>query len=423
VNVTETPSVVKDIVESAEERELWIVAREHERPPFFHEGKGGDTRLARAIRVCFDGKITPNSDGSYTVEGSAGRTYRVTNSCSCPQSQISKSKFCYHYVAVCLYIEWQKRLRPAQPLALGTLRPGTLPLPPVTVDERLAQAAADAMDHVYDALPVPQEDRMTEDAEHYIPEPDDAPVAILEGSGDDFPSMGSPATLNARPLLPSLDAHALEQSMQAWSAQRQVVKRFLQQELVEGTDYYTLRIKGRETKPALSKAGSEKFMALFQLHATFAQDTATWTMLGQPQGTLCYVCTLLTRSGEVVGEGRGARTVQQDNGDINKAVKMAQKSSCVDAILRTGALSDVFTQDEDSIPGATVEAPASPARPSPARPTAQDLRSRIWSRVQELAPEARTREAVEVFIQARTGMDLHPDLYQAIYTRLSEVAR
>ena len=408
-----TPNVVKDIVDSADERELWIVGREFERPPYFHAGKGGDTRLARALRLCIDEKITPNSDGSYQVEGSHGRSYRVGDSCSCPNSQKTSTKWCYHAVGVAVYVEWQRRLRPVAPVELGTLRPGTLPLPPTTVDERLAQAASVARDHVYDALPVPQEDRMADDT--YIPEPDidDAPVTILEPA--------APPTPVTRPLpgpvlLPALDARNLEQSMQAWSDQRKVVRRFLQQELVEGTDYYTLRIKGRETKPALSKAGSEKFMALFQLHASFEQDTATWTMLGQPQGTLCYVCRLHTRSGELIGEGRGARTLQQDGGDINKAVKMASKSAMVDAILRTGALSDVFTQDEESIPGATVE----PVKPATPKPTGQEYRQRIWARVQALAPEVKTREQVEAFLKERTGMDLHPDLYQAILSRLQE---
>ena len=57
------------------------------------------------------------------------------------------------------------------PVALGTLRPGTLPLPPTTVDERLAQAPLpsiqpspwhDARLHRVDE-PHAQEDRMPDD--------------------------------------------------------------------------------------------------------------------------------------------------------------------------------------------------------------------------------------------------------------------
>ena len=57
-------------------------------------------------------------------------------------------------------------------------------------------------------------------------------------------------------------------------------------------------------------------------------------------------------------------------------------------------------------------------KPTPA--SRRGIRQRIWAKVQELAPEARTREAVEAFIKERTGMDLHPDLYGAVLARLTE---
>ena len=113
--------------------------------------------------------------------------------------------------------------------------------------------------------------------------------------------------------------------MQAYAAQRAVVTRYIKEQMTEGVDYYTLTIKGRVSKATLSKAGSEKFLSLFQLSAQFQQDEATWRMLGSKDGLLCYTCMLMTRSGEVIGEGRGARSVTQDGGDINKAIKMATK--------------------------------------------------------------------------------------------------
>ena len=123
----------------------------------------------------------------------------------------------------------------------------------------------------------------------------------------------------------------------------------------------------------------------------------------------------------MVGEGRGARSLKKDGGDANKAIKMAEKSAMIDAVLRTGALSEVYTQDIEDLQ----EEPAksAPVKPNPLPSTSQELRQRIWAQVQERAPEARTREAVEAFIKERTGMDLHPDLYGAILTRLSEVGR
>src|SRR5215510_8361876 len=111
VRVTNSNPVVQDLMATDAERDLMIIAKEHERPPYWfpHEPAIGN-RLQRATRVVLDGRIQPNSDGSYTVEGSEGRTYRVADSCSCPQSQHGKSKWCYHSVAVALYLEWHRRL-------------------------------------------------------------------------------------------------------------------------------------------------------------------------------------------------------------------------------------------------------------------------------------------------------------------------
>lgn len=390
--------------------------------PYWHTDEKAPARLDRACELVRNSRVLLQDERLASVYGST-KAYDVTGfHCTCPQSQKGQSAWCVHAVAVKLARTLAEQApRPVAPVDPGTLRAGTLSLPPaqeddadmlghgspvddetlrlplapVTIDERLAAVPA-------------QEARMPAPESEYIPEPEDAPVAVLDAPAP--PPVTRP--LPGPVLLPSLDARTLELSMQAWSAQRQVVKRFLQQELVEGTDYYTLRIGGKATKPALSKAGSEKFMALFQLHATFSQDSATWTMLGQPQGTLCYVCTLHTRGGELIGEGRGARKLQQDNGDINKAVKMAQKSAMVDAILRTGALSDVFTQDLDDAP----ETPVATA--TKAKPTSQDLRQRIWAMVQAQAPEVKTRDAVEAWVHQETGYALHPDHYLAIVAAL-----
>ena len=209
----------------------------------------------------------------------------------------------------------------------------------------------------------------------------------------------------------------LEAALQVWTTERAVVQRFLKQELKANIDYYTLRIGGKDSKPSFSKAGAEKVLGWLKLQASFQPDTGTWEMLGRPQDLLCYVCTLRTRSGEIVGEGRGARSLKKDNGDVNKAIKMAEKSSMVDAVLRTGALSDVFTQDLEDMP----EEHATPAPvqlSAPAKPTSQAYRQRIWAMVQAQAPHVTTREAVEAWIHQETGYVLHPDFYREIIESL-----
>ena len=413
MSIAATSSLTQELMETEQERTFWEVVRHHERPPYFSANEGIGNRLARAARVVTDGRLTPNSDGSYTVEGAEGRTYRVREHCSCPDSTYRKERGpCYHEIAVVLYVEWQRRLRPVAPVNLGTLRAGTAPLPddddtlgngypvddetlplplgPQSVDERLA------------ARITPQEDRMPQD--EYIPEPemDDAPVAVLEprnGMSHDTPM--------ATPL-----ATALVQ----WSAQRQVVKEFLSRELREGIDFYTLQIRGKASKPSLSKAGAEKFLGLMQLQASFAPDLGTWEMLGKPTDQIMYVCQLRTRNGEIVGEGRGARSLKTDGGDINKAVKMSEKSALIDAVLRTGALSDAFTQDLESEEDR-------PAPAQPARPSSSELRSKIWALVKAADSTITTREACEAYVQRRTGLTLEPDHYAQIVGQLEGAGR
>ena len=224
--------------------------------------------------------------------------------------------------------------------------------------------------------------------------------------------MGQTATSALRPRTPQVDD--LEAALQVWTTERAVVQRFLKQELRANVDYYTLRIGGKDSKPSLSKAGAEKVLGWLKIQASFTPDTGTWEMLGRPTDLVCYVCTLRTRSGEIVGEGRGARSLKKDSGDINKAMKMAEKSAMVSAVLRTGALSDVFTQDLEDMQ----EEPAKVAKPNPLHPSA-DLRQRIWAKVQELAPDVKTRDAVEAWLTKRTGLDLHPDNYAQILGQLT----
>ena len=57
------------------------------------------------------------------------------------------------------------------------------------------------------------------------------------------------------------------------------------------------------------------------------------------------------------------------------------------------------------------------------QPSEKDLRQRIWKIVQYRAPEVKSREAVESYIQEHTGMALHVDLYSAILSRLEQEGR
>jgi hypothetical protein len=63
-------------------------------------------------------------------------------------------------------------------------------------------------------------------------------------------------------------------------------------------------------------------------------------------GAFAYVCQLIDRQGQVVGQGRGvAESRETSLTSANMAVKMAEKRAYVDAMLRAAGLSQYFTQD------------------------------------------------------------------------------
>lgn len=139
---------------------------------------------------------------------------------------------------------------------------------------------------------------------------------------------------------------------------RKVVTDYIATEMVEGKDYGVVQGKTKSGteftgKPSLLKPGGEKFCGLFKVRPTFRKDTETVEMLGTTPGIVAYVCELVNTRGEVVGEGRGVYKVNVTNDsdfDINKAVKIAEKRAQIDAVLRTGGLSDFFTQDTEDMP-------------------------------------------------------------------------
>jgi len=109
--------------------------------------------------------------------------------------------------------------------------------------------------------------------------------------------------------------------------------------LKENQDYYI--IKG---KKSLAKGGAEKLASIYNLTAKFERDNESLEMLGSMKGLIAFICTL-SKAGVIAGQGRGSDTLERNNNDPNKALKMTQKRAFVDAVIRTTGLSDIFTQD------------------------------------------------------------------------------
>jgi hypothetical protein len=202
------------------------------------------------------------------------------------------------------------------------------------------------------------------------------------------------------------DPAALAQRLATYGESRKLLLDWILSKLVAGIDYTLIHRKvgprGQKTecpnvgnmvdrtcaacggKSTLCKPGSEKICGLLQLRPTFRRDAETWEMLGSEPGVVALVCELVTASGVVVAEGRGARHRDMDYGDVNKTVKMTQKSGQTDAVLRLVGLSEIFTQDLEDAPGGfrngddepadfstpkgksgSSTAPAAPAAPAP----------------------------------------------------------
>lgn len=147
---------------------------------------------------------------------------------------------------------------------------------------------------------------------------------------------------------------------------RAAILNWIREALVEGTDYGRIHLFNRErcafarrgeaescpinshwSKPSLFKPGAEKICGMLGVTVHYPNLTAyeQAALSGQRLGTIILRCELRDSQERTVAEGIGARSVQQDNGDLNKALKMAGKSAHIDATLRMAGLSEVFTQD------------------------------------------------------------------------------
>lgn len=210
------------------------------------------------------------------------------------------------------------------------------------------------------------------------------------------------------------------------SEKRKLLAGYVKDNMVSGTDFYTLQIRGKESKPSLSKPGSEKVLSLFHWRAEFVKDTDTWEMLGSKPGILCYVCRLYTiKDNTLVGEGRGARDVTRENGDVNKTIKMAEKSAQIDAVLRTGGLSDLFTQDLEDMPqtasGVVVDARGAEDTQvvgGDAVDPVFEQRKLLKKILADRNVDVTSKEACEQYVAEITELALVPENYVAIIKKL-----
>lgn len=172
------------------------------------------------------------------------------------------------------------------------------------------------------------------------------------------------AVIAANPL--DLPAATFREGLDRRKANRAALMVWVRDALVEGTDYGKIHVVSRNkcqagknctnpahfSKPSLFKPGAEKICGMLGVTVRYPTlpDYEKAALAGANLSQIIIRCEIVDASGRVVADGIGARSLAQDNGDINKSLKMAEKSAHIDATLRMAGLSEVFTQDiEDMI--------------------------------------------------------------------------
>src|SRR5215475_10142911 len=264
---------------------------------------------------------------------------------------------------------------------------------------------------------------------HTVPEKEETAM-----EAESMPAEAAAATpVTAPALVPDVVAEglvlgnpeALAAQLESFSKARELLVDWLFNRLVAGVDFMLIhrRVGPRNAKTdcpnkadakgsvcptcggkaTLCKPGSEKLCGLLQLRPRFKRDVETWEMLGGEAGLMTLVCELVTPAGVVVAEGRGARHRDQDFGDVNKAVKMCQKSAQTDAVLRCAGLSEIFTQDLEDMPAfmreadpdapAPFETPRRQSEPTPAAPAGAQGELDLADQLRRSVAEAAARKA------------------------------
>jgi len=164
------------------------------------------------------------------------------------------------------------------------------------------------------------------------------------------------------------------QALERRGENRKALMAWIRSALVDGVDYGAVPLRrGGFSKPSLRKPGAEKICGMLGVTATFPtlKDYEAAALDNRELSLIILRCHLVSADGQIVADGVGARSVEQDQGDINKALKMAAKSAMIDACLRMAGLSEIFTQDLEDMPPGALEGDSSPsAAPRPSAPPA-----------------------------------------------------
>lgn len=185
------------------------------------------------------------------------------------------------------------------------------------------------------------------------------------------------SSITVSPL--DLPAEQFKAGLDRRKANRELLMEWLRSALVEGVDFGRIHVASKErcqfarqgrvkecgdphhwsSKPSLFKPGAEKISGMLGMTVAYPSlpDYEQAVLNGIALTTVMLRCELRDAHGRPVAEGVGARSVGQDYGDINKTLKMAEKSAHIDATLRLAGLSEIYTQDIEDRPVVEEEVP------------------------------------------------------------------
>ena len=248
--------------------------------------------------------------------------------------------------------------------------------------------------------------------------------------------------ISANPL--DLPAAIFQEGLDRRKTNRAALMAWIRDALVDGSDYGKIHVMGWNkckagkdcqnpahfSKSSLFKPGAEKICGMLGVTVRYPtlQDYEKAALTGAQLSQIIIRCEIVDASGRVVADGVGARIIAQDNGDINKALKMAEKSAHIDATLRMAGLSEVFTQDiEDmmQLRGAESIQQAEAVLNNDFQGITKAQHQRLEARIRELGLD-RNRVKDWMFKASHqrfsSFLELSQVFYQKLYNRLDKMA-
>jgi len=245
---------------------------------------------------------------------------------------------------------------------------------------------------------------------------------------------------SANPL--DLPAETFQAGLDRRRKNRAALMSWVREALVEGSDFGKIHVVSRNkcqagkycknpghfSKPSLFKPGAEKICGMLGVTISYPtlveyeKSALAGTILSQ----IILRCEIIDASGHVVAGGIGARILSQDNGDINKALKMAEKSAHIDAVLRMAGLSEVFTQDIEDMMQRQESASLLKAELLASDVTnciSKAQHQRLEARIKELGLD---RDRVKSWMyrasknQFKSFLELSQSFYKTLYSKLDQ---